>query len=141
MLMKLWTMSYDGQSAAEIVDKLRENGIERVVHIGSAVRDIEDSSSEERLARDLNRAGIELERVEGAGERSGSGAIFADRGNDEHMTTFNGSLGCRSQEMDKLRKKAEERPTAILCFLRGERACEGAVIVQLLQERARIRDL
>ncbi len=37
--------------------------------------------------------------------------------------------------MDRLRKKIEERPTAILCYLQGEGACEGAMLIQLLQRQ------
>jgi hypothetical protein len=51
-------------------------------------------------------------------------------------------LSRRTDEMDRLRRMAEERPTAILCFLQGEQACKGAVLVQLLQrEGVPIRNL
>ncbi|MDW5561934.1 MAG: DUF488 family protein [Methanomassiliicoccus sp.] len=133
MTLKLWTVSYDGRSAGEIVGKLRDNGIERVVHIGTVARDLEGSSLEGRLSEELRAAGIDFQHVEGVGEPPEFRGIAADRGREELTAAFNDYLSRRSYEMDRLRQLAEERPTAILCFLPGEQACEGSVIIQLLQ--------
>jgi uncharacterized protein (DUF488 family) len=133
--MNLWTISYDGRSVDEIVQKLRENGIERVVHIGSVAQDLDGSSLEKRLAEELRAAGIEFVHLEGVGEPPEFRGIAADRGREELTAAFNAYLSRRSSEMDRLREMAEERPTAVLCFLRGDQACKGSVIVQLLQRQ------
>ncbi|GEM_PF-3604825 len=133
MTLKLWTISYDGRSADELVQKLRENGIERVVHIGSVAQDLDGSSLEERLAEQLRVEGIEFVHIEGVGEPPQFRGIAADRGREELTAAFNAYLSRRTEEMDRLRKMAEERPTAILCYLQGEQACQGSVMVQLLQ--------
>jgi uncharacterized protein (DUF488 family) len=142
MSLKLWTVSYDGRSASEMVDKLKENGIERVIHIGSVAQDLEGSALEGSLKKGLEEAGIEFEHVSGVGEPPQFRGTANIEGKDDLNTTFNNYLSRRSFEMDQLRKKVEERPTAILCFLQGERACEGAVLVQLLQrEGSQIKNL
>lgn len=133
--MKLWTISYDGRSADDLVKELRENGIQRVVHIGSVAQDLEGSSLEERLAERLRSAGIEFVHIEGVGEPPEFRGIAADRGREELTAAFNNYLSRRTYEMDRLRRMAEERPTAVLCFLRGDQACKGSVIVQLLQRQ------
>lgn len=135
MTLKLWTISYDGRSAEELVQKLRENGIERVVHIGTVAQDLDGSSLEERLAEQLRAAEIEFVHVEGVGEPPQFRGIAADRGREELTAAFNNYLSRRTDEMDRLREMAEERPTAILCFLHGEQACKGSVMIQLFQSR------
>jgi uncharacterized protein (DUF488 family) len=133
MSLKLWTVSYDGRSAGEIIDKLKENGIERVIHISSVAQDFEDSNLEKQLKKELEEAGVEYYHAVGVGQPPEFRGIAADRGREELTAAFEAYLSRRSYEMDKFKKIAEERPTAILCFLRGEQACEGAVMVQLLQ--------
>jgi uncharacterized protein (DUF488 family) len=135
MSLKLWTIGYDGRSTEEIVEKLREAGIERVVHIGTLARDIEGSAFEDRLKKELKDAGIEFEHVAGAGRPPEFRGIAADRGREQLTSAFEAYLSRRSYEVDKLRRKIEERPTALLCYLQGEGACEGAVLVQLLQKQ------
>ena len=142
MTLKLWTVSYDGRSADEIVERLRENGIERVIHIGGVGQELEGSTLEDRLRKDLSEAGIDFQHVDGVGEPPEFRGIDADRGREELTTTFNNYLSRRSYQMDKLRDMAEEKPTALLCFLPGEQACHGAILVQLLQrEGTEIRSL
>lgn len=135
MALKLWTISYDGRSVEEIVRKLRENGIERVIHIGTVSRDLEGSGLEERLRTGLEEAGIEFEHVQGVGHLPEFRGVSANLGKDDTASAFNAYLSRRSSEMDKLRARIEERPTAILCYVQGEGACGGEVLVQLLHRQ------
>jgi len=66
----------------EMVQKLRENGIERVVHLGSVAQDLDGSSLEDRLAEELKAAGIEFVLLEGVGEPAEFRGIAADRGRE-----------------------------------------------------------
>jgi hypothetical protein len=138
MTLKLWTVSYDGRSAKEIVSILRDNGIERVIHIGSVASDLEGSGLEEELKIGLEKAGIGFEHVDGVGQPPEFRGIDADQGKEELTAAFEAYLSRRSYALDKLRRKIEERPTALLCYLQGEGACEGAVLVQLLQRQGSV---
>ena len=142
MSLEAWTISYQGRSAREIVDILKKNGIEAVVHIGTTAEELEGSKLEEELNNELDRAKIEFSHLEGAGEPPEFRGIAADRGRDEISAAFNAYLSRRSDQMARLRKRLGERPTAILCYQRGERACEATLLVQLLQtEGERISNL
>ena len=138
MALKLWTVSYDGRTAEEIVTTLRDRGIEKVIHIGTVASDLEGSGLEEELRKGLKEAGIEFEHVDGVGQPPEFRGIAADRGKDELTAAFEAYLSRRSYALDKLRRKIEERPTALLCYLQGEGACEGAVLVQLLQRQGNV---
>jgi hypothetical protein len=70
MALKLWTVSYDGRTAGEIVSRLRDNGIERLIHIGTVASDLEGSGLEEELKKGLEEADIEFEHVDGVGSAS-----------------------------------------------------------------------
>ncbi len=70
MALILWTVSYEGRSAEEIVSTLQDNGIEKVIHIGTVARDLEGSGLEEELKRGLEEAGIEFEHIDGVEQLS-----------------------------------------------------------------------
>jgi hypothetical protein len=74
----------------------------------------------------------------GSGQPPEFRGIAADRGRDELTAAFEAYLSRRSYALDKLRRKIGERPTALLCYLQGEGACEGAVLVQLLQRQGSV---
>ncbi len=138
MALKLWTVSYDGRTVDEIVSTLRDNGIEKVIHIGTVASDLEGSGLEEELKKGLEEEGIEFEHVDGVGQPPQFRGIAADQGKEELTAAFEAYLSRRSYALDKLRRKIEERPTALLCYLQGEGACEGAVLVQLLQRQGSV---
>jgi hypothetical protein len=135
MMPTVWTISYQGRSVEDLVEVLRRNGIERVVHIGSVVQDIEGTGFEEDLRNGLEKAGIEYRHLQGVEEPPEFRGIAADRGREELTAAFNAYLSKRGGEMEDLLKIIKERPTAILCFLQGEQACQGAVLMQMLEKR------
>ncbi len=131
----LWTVSYQGRSAEEIAALLKENGIQRVVHINTTAAELEGSRLEDELRGLLAEEGIEFLHLEGVGDPPEFHNIPADRFKEELTSAFEAYLSRRSYERERLYKMMEERPTAVLCYLPGERACHGVMLVQMHQAR------
>lgn len=133
---KLFTIGYEGQTLATLIDRLREAGVERVVDVRELPLSRRRGFSKSPLSVALGRAGIRYEHVRALGnpkatrERYKSGDV--EGGSSEYRVHLhNGSYPALVELADSL---VGER-TCLLCVEEAHERCHRAVIAGAVAER------
>lgn len=133
---KLFTIGYEGRSPAEVIERLRDAGVERVVDVRELPLSRRKGFSKSVLATALERAGIAYEHVRALGnpkpnrDRYNRGDVH---GGAEHFRRHlhNGSQPALMALMESL----PGSKTCLLCFEESNEVCHRAVIAGAIAER------
>jgi uncharacterized protein (DUF488 family) len=133
---KLFTIGYQGRSPDELVDRLHEAGVKRVVDVRELPLSRRRGFSKSRLAETLERVGISYEHVRELGnpkpyrDRYKSGDV---RGGAREFRRHlhNGSHNALVELADSI----DGVRTCLLCVEESHEICHRAVIAGALAER------
>lgn len=133
--MKLFTIGYEGEPQAAVIDRLRAAGVTVLADVRAVAASRRAGFSKTVLGASLAEAGIEYVHLRDLGTpKAGRDAarkgrigemreIFAD-----HMQEPPSQLA-----FERLREIAKDRPTALLCFEADHAGCHRAVLAERLQ--------
>ncbi|MES2834276.1 MAG: DUF488 domain-containing protein [Pseudomonadota bacterium] len=132
--MRLYTVGYEGEPQAAVVDRLRAAGVQVVADVRAVAASRRAGFSKTVLGASLAEAGIEYVHLRPLGTpKAGRDAakkgrigemraIFAD-----HMAEPDSQIA-----FERLRAIAGDRPTALLCFEADHASCHRAVLADRL---------
>lgn len=133
--MKVFTIGYEGEPQAAVIDRLRSAGVEVLADVRAVAASRRAGFSKTVLGSSLAQAGIEYVHLRDLGTpkagrdaaRKGHvgemRAIFA-----EHMEEPPARLA-----FERLREIARDRPTALLCFEADHAGCHRSALAERLQ--------
>lgn len=136
--MKLFTIGYEGEPQATVIDRLKAAGVQVLADVRAVAASRRAGFSKTILGSSLAEAGIEYVHLRDLGTpkagrdaaRKGRigemRAIFAD-----HMQEPPSQLA-----FERLREIAKDRPTALLCFEADHAGCHRAVLAERLSDEA-----
>lgn len=132
--MKLYTIGYEGEPQAAVIDRLKAAGVTVLADVRAVAASRRAGFSKTVLGSSLAEAGIEYLHLRDLGTpKAGRDAarkghvgemreIFAD-----HMAEPTSQLA-----FERLREIAKDRPTALLCFEADHSGCHRAVLAERL---------
>jgi uncharacterized protein (DUF488 family) len=133
---RLFTIGYQGNTPDDLIDRLREAGVERVVDVRELPLSRRRGFSKSMLAEALTQAGISYEHVRALGNpkpnrdrwKSGDskGGAQAFR---RHL--HNGSRAALAELAESIRSEK----TCLLCFEESHADCHRSVIAGAIAER------
>jgi uncharacterized protein (DUF488 family) len=133
---KLFTIGYEGSTPSDLIDRLRDAGVERVVDVRELPLSRRRGFSKSTLAAALMRAGIRYEHVRALGNpkpyraryRAGDSAGGA---NAFRRHLHNGSYAA----LVELAESIHSEKTCLLCFEESHVDCHRSVIAGAIAER------
>lgn len=132
--MKLFTIGYEGEPQAAVIDRLKGAGVKVLADVRAVAASRRAGFSKTVLGSSLAEAGIEYVHLRDLGTPktgrdaakkgriSEMRAIFAD-----HMEEPPSQLA-----FERLREIASDQPTALLCFEADHAGCHRAVLAERL---------
>lgn len=133
---KLFTIGYHGRSPDELVDRLHEAGIKRVVDVRELPLSRRRGFSKAKLAETLERVGIQYEHVRALGnpkptrDRYKRGDVSGGA-RDYRRHLHNGS----HDALVELAESIDGVRTCLLCVEESHETCHRAVIAGAVAER------
>ena len=136
--MKLATIGYESEAQADVIQRLKAAGVERVIDVRAVAASRRAGFSKTLLGNSLNEAGIDYVHLRAvgppaagrqaarAGRHSEMEAIFA-----EHMEQPEPQLALR-QAVDL----ARETKTALLCYEARHDECHRSIVAAMMLELA-----
>lgn len=133
---KLFTIGYEGRTPADLIERLREAGVERVVDVRELPLSRRRGFSKSQLAAALERSGIRYEHVRALGNPKPTRARYksgdVDGGAREYRAHLhNGSYPALADLADSI---ADEK-TCLLCVEESHDRCHRSVIAGAVAER------
>ena len=128
--MKLYTIGYEGQTQADVIDRLKVAGVQTLVDVRAIAASRRAGFSKTLLANSLAEAGIAYTHLRGVGTpKAGRDAARAGR-TDEMRAIYADHMAEPAFQLDyaKLRELAADQPTAILCFCGTADKCHRRVL-------------
>jgi len=132
--MKLYTIGYEGEPQAEVIDRLKAAGVKVLADVRAVAASRRAGFSKTVLGGSLAEAGIEYVHLRDLGTpKSGRDAARAGRIGEmrdifaDHMAEPPAQLA-----FERLREIASDRPTALLCFEADHADCHRAVLAERL---------
>ncbi len=128
--MKLYTIGYEGQPQAEVIDRLKSAGVAVLADVRAVAASRRAGFSKTVLAGSLAEAGIEYVHLRGVGTpKAGREAARAGR-RDELHAIYADHMQEPAFQLDfaRLRETAADRPTAILCFCGDHAKCHRGIL-------------
>ena len=128
--MKLYTIGYEGQTQAAVIDRLKAEGVTHLVDVRAIAASRRAGFSKTLLANSLAEAGIAYTHLRGVGTpKAGRDAARAGR-TDEMRAIYADHMAEPAFQLDyaKLRELAADQPTAILCFCGTAAKCHRRVL-------------
>lgn len=133
--MKLFTIGYEGEPQAAVIDKLKAAGVEVVADVRAVAASRRAGFSKTVLGNSLHEAGIDYVHLRPLGTpKAGREAARKGRTGEmreifaEHMQEPPSQLA-----FEQLRDLAKEKKTALLCFEADHAGCHRAVLAERLQ--------
>lgn len=134
--MKLFTIGYEGDVQAAVIDRLKAAGVEVLADVRAVAASRRAGFSKTLLAGSLAEAGIDYVHLRGVGTpKAGRDAARAGR-TDEMRAIYAGHMAEPAFQLDyeRLRELAAARPTAILCFCGTAAGCHRRILSDRLAE-------
>jgi len=132
--MKLFTIGYEGEPQAAVIDRLKAAGVQVLADVRAVAASRRAGFSKTVLGSSLAEAGIEYVHLRDLGTpKAGRDAARAGRIGEmraifaEHMQEPPSQLA-----FERLREIAKDRPTALLCFEADHASCHRAVLAERL---------
>lgn len=132
--MKLFTIGYEGEPQAAVLERLRAAGVEVVADVRAVAASRRAGFSKTVLASSLAETGIEYVHLRDLGTPK-AGRDAARKGRiGEMREIFAGHMAEPTSEaaFQRLRRLAAERKTALLCFEADHTGCHRAVLAERL---------
>ncbi|HST91724.1 MAG TPA: DUF488 domain-containing protein [Brevundimonas sp.] len=132
--MKLYTIGYEGEPQAAVIDRLKAAGVKVLVDVRAVAASRRAGFSKTVLGGSLAEAGIEYVHLRDLGTpKSGRDAARAGR-IGEMRDIFADHMAEPPAQMAfaRLREIASDRPTALLCFEADHAGCHRAVLAERL---------
>lgn len=132
--MKLFTIGYEGETQAQVIDRLTQAGVEVLVDVRAVAASRRAGFSKTILGESLKAAGVDYLHLRGLGTPK-AGRDAARKGHvaemraifDDHMAEPQAQA-----EFERLRALAAERRVALLCFEADHAGCHRAVLAERL---------
>ena len=134
--MKLFTIGYEGEPQAAVIDRLKAAGVEVLVDVRAVAASRRAGFSKTILGNSLNEAGIAYVHLRPLGTPK-AGREAAKKGRIAEMRDiFAGHMAEPASEtaFQQLRAQAAEKKTALLCFEADHAGCHRAVLAERLAE-------
>ena len=132
--MKLYTIGYEGESQAAVIERLRAAGVEVVADVRAVAASRRAGFSKTILGTSLNEAGIDYVHLRPLGTPK-AGRDAARKGRIAEMREiFAGHMAEPTSEVafQLMRGLAAEKKTALLCFEADHAGCHRAVLAERL---------
>ena len=132
--MKLFTVGYEGEPQAAVIDRLKGAGVEVLADVRAIAASRRAGFSKTVLGSSLAEAGIEYVHLRDLGTPK-AGRDAARKGRiDEMRAIFAGHMAEPPSQIafERLREIAKDRPTALLCFEADHAGCHRAVLAERL---------
>lgn len=132
--MKLYTIGYEGEPQAAVIDRLRAAGVEVLVDVRAVAASRRAGFSKTLLATSLREAGIDYLHLRPLGTPK-AGREAAKKGRISEMREiFAAHMAEPASEaaFQQLRVLATEKKTALLCFEADHAGCHRAVLAERL---------
>lgn len=128
----LFTVGYEGRTVAQLVLRLREAGIARVLDVRRSPRSPRPGFSKGSLAKAFAAAGIEYAHLGEVGN-----PFFADAACDLDgaLARYREHLATRPELVEAVLAAAGDARTALLCAEANPRRCHRSVLAEALVER------
>jgi uncharacterized protein (DUF488 family) len=133
--MKLFTVGYEGEPQAAVIDKLKAAGVEVVADVRAVAASRRAGFSKTVLGNSLQEAGIDYVHLRPLGTpKAGREAARKGRIGEmreifaEHMQEPPSQLA-----FEQLRELARAKKTALLCFEADHAGCHRAALAERLQ--------
>lgn len=132
--MKLYTIGYEGEPQAAVIDRLKAAGVEVLADVRAVAASRRAGFSKTVLGASLREAGIDYVHLRPLGTPK-AGRDAARKGHiDEMRDIFAGHMAEPTSEtaFQQLRELAREKKTALLCFEADHAGCHRAVLAERL---------
>lgn len=133
--MKLYTIGYEGEPQAAVIDRLKSAGVTVLADVRAVAASRRAGFSKTILGTSLAEAGIEYIHLRDLGTPK-AGREAARKGRiDEMRDIFAGHMAEPPSQLafERLREIAKDRPTALLCFEADHAGCHRAVLAERLE--------
>jgi uncharacterized protein (DUF488 family) len=133
--MKLFTIGYEGEPQAAVIDRLKTAGVKVLADVRAVAASRRAGFSKTVLGSSLAEAGIEYVHLRDLGTPK-AGRDAARKG---HVAEMRAIFAEHMQEppsqlaFERLREIATDRPTALLCFEADHAGCHRAILAERLQ--------
>lgn len=132
--MKLFTIGYEGEPQAAVIERLKAAGVEVLVDVRAVAASRRAGFSKTVLGASLGEAGIDYVHLRPLGTPK-AGREAAKKGRiGEMREIFAGHMAEPTSEaaFQQLRALAAEKTTALLCFEADHAGCHRAVLAERL---------
>jgi len=132
--MKLFTIGYEGEPQAAVIDRLKAAGVEVVADVRAVAASRRAGFSKTILGTSLNEAGIDYVHLRPLGTPK-AGRDAARKGRiGEMREIFAGHMAEPTSEaaFQLLRTLAADKKTALLCFEADHAGCHRAALAERL---------
>ena len=133
--MKLFTIGYEGEPQAAVIELLKAAGVRVLADVRAVAASRRAGFSKTVLGSSLAEAGIEYVHLRDLGTPK-AGRDAARKGHiDEMREIFADHMQEPPSQLafERLREIAKDRPTALLCFEADHAGCHRAILAERLQ--------
>ena len=133
--MKLFTIGYEGEPQAAVIDRLKAAGVRVLADVRAVAASRRAGFSKTVLGSSLAEAGIEYVHLRDLGTPK-AGRDAARKGHiDEMREIFADHMQEPPSQLafERLREIAKDRPTALLGFEADHAGCHRAILAERLQ--------
>jgi uncharacterized protein (DUF488 family) len=128
----IFTVGYEGRTVRQLVLRLREAGVERVLDVRRSARSPRPGYSKGALAKAFAAAGLEYAHLPEVGNPFFAGAASDLEG---VLARYRAHLAAGPALVDMALAAAAGARTALLCSEANPRRCHRGVLAEVLQER------
>jgi uncharacterized protein (DUF488 family) len=141
--MKLFTIGYEGATMEEFLGALKSAGVERLIDVRALPLSRRPGFSKTPLKNALAELGIDYVHLRPLGTPAeGRTAARAGRKADlERIYTGQLELPEAMVAAEEMKRLAEDRPSALLCFERDPACCHRTLLWQSVAPDAEVVDL
>ena len=141
----LSTIGYEGKTLAEVLDELRDAGVELILDVRAVAASRRPGFSKTALAEALRERGIDYLHLRPLGTPA-AGREAARKGRIAQMRSIYGEQLETTEAqlaLEQALAEAGKRHAALLCYEKEARFCHRAMVAERMLERARfeLRDL
>jgi uncharacterized protein (DUF488 family) len=141
--MRVFTVGYEGATQAELVATLKKAGVRQVIDVRAVPLSRKPGFSKNVLRNGLAEAGIDYLHLKGLGTPP-EGREAARKGRHAELERiYAGQLKTpeATAEAEIMLDRAQETPSALLCFERDPAACHRSLLLSAVAPRAKVVDL
>jgi uncharacterized protein (DUF488 family) len=141
--VRIFTIGYEATTMAEFLSALQQAGIERVIDVRAVPNSRRPGFSKNPLKNALAEVGIDYVHLKALGTPAdGRAAARAGRHADlERIYAGQLDLPEAIVQSEQMRKLADDKPSALLCFERDPAACHRTLLLDAVAGDAKVTHL